>query len=50
MYVNYGAKCWGAVTGQIVTSLGNLDTEAISALEYDFLTQTGKQKEKRTLS
>lgn len=38
------------VTSQIVTSLCNLDTEAISPLEYDFLTQTRKQDEKRSLS
>lgn len=37
------------VTSQIVTSLCNL--EAISKpLEYDFLTPTRKQDEKRTLS
>lgn len=30
------------VTSQVVTSLCNLDTEAISPLEYDFLTQTRK--------
>lgn len=38
------------VTSQLVTSLCNLDTGAISLLEYDFVTQTRKHDEKRSLS